>query len=60
MARIFNAVIGKICRKDVREEILNRLLEQGNFAFPLNFIFEPYHFLFSALKAVLPADSGKP
>ncbi len=26
MARIFNAVIGKICRKYVREEILNRIL----------------------------------
>ncbi len=26
MGRIFNAVIGKICRKYVRKEILNRLL----------------------------------
>jgi len=25
MARIFDAGFGKICRKDVREEILNRL-----------------------------------
>ena len=26
MVSFFNAVIGKFCRKDVREEILNRLL----------------------------------
>ena len=28
MVSFFNAVIGKFCRKDVREEILNRLLCQ--------------------------------